>query len=342
MLFAALPLLPSIAFRETEPEIRRSVEVIELTPEEQSRLPELSTAQIDLPPLFNDDPLLLPDANLVPLPAPNQADPPPLPGGFFSEPLFPSFPSASLPSFSLPVSPVPYPPPPAQTPAPRTSPSPQGPLPDLEPADPSPSANVEPNRPDANAEPSNESQIAANGETASPEQTTPTEVPPETTEQWEEQIVQARLAEIQQRREQLALLAPDATATGEGEPLELYTSWFEQAVTWLGNDYQGNNAEAIDIEVAYPEAACLRGLSGAAIVGVLVDEEGKVVEEPAPQLLQGSGYRVFNEKALEAAQAHPFEATGNKQAYQVRMKFEYSPDNCQSEENPEQVSSLWR
>lgn len=325
LLFALLPLLPDAAFTDTEPEIRRSVEVVELTPEEQSRLPEFSDTQIELPPLFND-PLLLPDANLLPLPEPGQTTPPP--GGFFSDSLvFPPLPSASIPSFSLPVPPAPPPTISIPTPRPSLAPAPQ--------VSASPSVTPSSEQPPANTEQPDNS-IAANSETAAPEaspQVSPTEPPPQANEQWREELVQARLAEIRRLRQQLALLAPDATATGEGEPLERYTVWFEQAVTWLGDDYQGENAEIIDIEVPYPEIACARGLSGAAIIGVLVDAEGNIVEDPAPELLQGAGYRIFNEKALEAAQAHPFEATGSKQAYQVRMKFEYKSDSCP--ENPE-------
>ncbi|NJR66710.1 MAG: hypothetical protein HC772_17590 [Leptolyngbyaceae cyanobacterium CRU_2_3] len=53
-----------------------------------------------------------------------------------------------------------------------------------------------------------------------------------------------------------------------------------------------------------------------------------VTDPVPPAILQGSGVVLFNQKALEAATAHQYPATGAKKAYQVQIKFEYNPGQC--------------
>jgi outer membrane biosynthesis protein TonB len=131
-------------------------------------------------------------------------------------------------------------------------------------------------------------------------------------------------------------LAPDATGTdetgsGENSPLSRYNKWLLAAVEWLGNDYDGKTRiEQVEIDDApYPEAACLRELSSDAVIGVVVDAEGKVVPDPVqPEILKGAGVVLFNQKALEVAATRQYQATGKKKAYRVLVKFEYSQEKC--------------
>jgi hypothetical protein len=117
-----LPFLSNAAFSDAEPEIRRAVDLIELTPEEQSRLPDMA-APITLPPLFQDS---LPDMSLLPVPDPTT--PPPPPRGFLAEPLFPrSF--ASPETFQIPAVP---PAPPVSPPSPTAPAQPASPAPTAE------------------------------------------------------------------------------------------------------------------------------------------------------------------------------------------------------------------
>ena len=98
VLFALWPLLPNSALRSSEPDIKEPVGIVQLTPEEQGRLPDISTAPPELPAIARQP---LPDQfaplgqtqpfNLSPLP--NQSVPP----NFSSS--FPPYVPPTLPPF---------------------------------------------------------------------------------------------------------------------------------------------------------------------------------------------------------------------------------------------------
>jgi TonB family protein len=323
LLFVVLPLLPDSTLKAREPDIKSTVELVELTPEEQTRLPEISNAPLELPPIAQEP--LPSDPNqfsLNPLPTP------PAPSSFS---LFPDIPTtSSIPAPPIiifpdapparPVVPQPIPSNPSTPSTPSTrSPAVQSPQPSgLSAAPTNPADGERPSTTD------NQPFVPNSSPTASPEDSNSQPAPRRPS------INDEILARRNQIAQQLAQLEPDETGTGGTDvSRNRYIDWFEEAVSWLGKDYDEKNAEQIELEVPYPEAACLRGLSGTAIVGVVVNADGKVVTDPVPpELLQGSGYRIFNQEALDAAAEHQFEPTGKKKAYQVEVEFEYAKDKC--------------
>lgn len=77
----------------------------------------------------------------------------------------------------------------------------------------------------------------------------------------------------------------------------------------------------------YPMDACYAKPEGAAAVGVLVDPEGKIVEDQLT-ILQSSGYKAFNEAALAHVKEMPFEGTGEYQQILLPFEFRYSEETC--------------
>jgi TonB family protein len=295
ILWLFLPLLPISPVELEEPEIRGSVQVLELTPEEMTRLPDLPDTEIPAQPQTPSNPLPYtlqpmpnPFSNRLPTPlppAPRFRDP----SNIFVPPLLPPIPPRSSVTRRLPQQPQ-------QRPAPRpTLPIfPRGGLaPSIEPttpASPTPGASPTPSA------------------TATPTQ------PAISMEQM-----------IAQQRE---LLTYNADGTTADSALQSYTAWFGEAVKLLGEDWDEENAKRIDITAPYPRVACLNKLEGTTVVGAVVDEEGKLLEELPLTLIQSSGYPLFNQAALDLVKDYAFEATENKQVYQMNVAFKFNADTC--------------
>ncbi|MBI4780203.1 MAG: hypothetical protein HY785_02650 [Oscillatoriophycideae cyanobacterium NC_groundwater_1537_Pr4_S-0.65um_50_18] len=324
LMFALLPLLPSAVLDTGEPEIKQSVEVVELTPTEESRLPEISNSLIELPPIAQQPLPSQFNYSLNPLPDPSTLELPPYTG-------YPSTSTSSDPirdflrqystAEPLPVSP--YPPAPPSTPPAPSQPAIPSSTPTGDRPQPSPSAS--PNSPQATpSTPS--STAAAQPETSQPQ---PRSI---------DEIRQAQTDRIRQRREEISQLATDDTGIGNGAISANLSTWSEVAGAWLDGDAQKFNQinfkEPIEVEAVYPEAACplQADLPAEQLpwVGVLVDADGKVVNETGkrPQILRGSKYRIFNRQAIEDAIAHRFEATGEKEAYVLQLNYDYKPEAC--------------
>lgn len=310
LLFALLPLLPGDALKDNPPDLQRSVDLVELTPEEQQRLPDFQDQlPIELPSIAQTPPQPPSDLFTLP-PLPSETLPPLAPP--FANPL-------PLPSF--PIFPVLPPPRPLQIPVPTTPRSPQAnpaPSPQASPAaaSPQPSATPAPNA-SPGAEPSQTAENAApENPTASPQPS-------------------AREQLIARQRELRELYAYNPEGTSNEAFRESGTSWLEQVSTGLGDDWnedaQKNLApsKVVELSGAYPRAACPRRLSAAVMLGVVVDGEGKLVQEPVPPtVLQSSGYRILNQLAIEAVAAHEFEASGKRLPYYVRVLFEPNNEVC--------------
>ncbi|MBF2074310.1 MAG: energy transducer TonB [Synechococcales cyanobacterium C42_A2020_086] len=318
LLFLALPLLPSAGLKATEPEIKQSVAMVELTPEEQQRLPDFSTLPpLDLPPL--NEPARPPAADLFslsPLPQPPSAQLPP-PGSLFTPPPLPLF----IPSI----------PPPPRT---QTFQIPLAPAPTLAP---SPQATPEetPAAEEQTSPQPNETEVVATPE--APEATPSPSPQPEALQQTREEQLQARVNEIRSRREQLNQIAPDESGMTESAMHDNFRDWWQTAANWVSQDQDINelNLEKVTlIEGVYPEAACILRQSTNAVVAVLVDSEGRVVSENgyAPKLIRGSGYRIFNQEAIEQAQTHTFEPTNKNEARFVQVNFIFSEEACPEQE----------
>ncbi len=321
LIFLALPLLSYTAVQPEEPEIRRPVEVVELTPDEQKRLPDFSSLppielpSITPPPKLGSD--LFSQSDL------------PKPSGSSVSPSFPSndslltplpifipppAPITDIPTFTIPITPLPRStapkPAPAPSPAPQTSqsasPSPT-PSPDAAPS-PAPTVAVEP--PPAGAE--------------SP-QPQATESPQPRTQ---EQIQQDLVARQQELRE---LYTYNPSGTRQGDAQSSFAAWFYEDLKKTGDDFDRRKEEKVTLD--YPKIACPLKQSRFAVVGLMVDPENKIVGEP--KILQSSGYRLFNQAALDAVKDMAFEnTTGDdktakvEQLHLVTVNFEYSEDVC--------------
>lgn len=314
LLLAALPLLANTSLSADEPEIRRPVPVVELTPEEQRRLPDFTTSPpLELPPITqapaqSNDPFP-PTSPRLPGPSSSSSSllAPPVP-------LFvpPPLPVTEIPSFSIPfptlssrptrpVVPPPSPlPKPAQSPSASPAPSPApsaSPQPSAQPS-PSPTVAVEPG-PDAAA-------------TASPSPTVRTQ----------EQIREDLVARQQELR---ALYTYNAAGTTVGDANVAFADWFYQTLSKQDEDY--DKLQQAKITLSYPRVACPLKQTRSAVIGVVVDADNKIVADP--KIIQSSGYALFNQEALKAVQAHTFEnTTGAEQPYLMTVTFEYSEEVC--------------
>lgn len=310
LLFLALPFLPYAAMKATEPEIQRSVDMVELSPEEQKRLPEFTTlAPIELPPI--KDPPKTDNSGLFSLNTPPKA--PSNSSSSFSD----SFlaPPPTLPIFIPPL------PPPSQIPSftiqipktpPRTIPSQPAPTPQAtQTPDPSPSAAPSETAPSVAVEPGPESP-----------QPDAAAAQPSPTARTEEQIRQDLVARQQELRE---LYTYNPSGTSEGDANVAFTDWFYQQ---LGKDGEAfDKVKQEEVTVDYPRQACPLKQSRRAVVGVVIDAENKIVGEP--KVLQSSGYRLFNQEALKVIESYEFNnSTGGEQTYLLGVKFEYSEDVC--------------
>ena len=318
-LFTLLPLLPYAALKTEVPEVKRSVGLVQLTPEEQARLPDFSTVpEIQLPSIAQA-PVPQPRSDFSALPPiPDPSTLPPLPSSpSFINPLpIPSFPIFIPPppqtTTQIPIPQTPASPSPSPNPSPSPSPS-SSTLPSVNPGNPELPSQPQTNQPET---------TAVNPQPSPQPSSTPQPSP-------REQLI----ARQQELRRQYTY-NPEGTSSEAA--LESYTGWLENAVQWLGADWdRQGKAKEVKLVGDYPRTACVRKLSGAAIVGVLVDEQGKVVEEPEPPtLLQSSGYPIFNDRALQAAVNYEFEVTGKKQAYQVLVEFDGN-QACPNTASPE-------
>lgn len=317
LLFVALPLLPYTELKATEPDIREPVEVVELTPEEQKRLPEFSSLPpMELPNIQNPPPPSDSDLfSFSTLPKPPASSLSPSPDSLFVPPPLPIFippaPPAPVPSFSIQI--------PTAPPLRPATPAPQTATPS-----PSPSATAE-----SEAEETPDVAVEEGPESPQPEQAEQTEQPETeiaaspSPARSEEQIQQDLIARQQELRE---LYTYNASGTSVEDANTSFLDWFSQT---MGREYADGDSKPNQQEVSseYPKLACPLKQSRNAVVGVAVDADNQIASEP--KILQSSGYRLFNQEALKVAESYTFENTsGEKQLYLLRVNFEYNEEVC--------------
>lgn len=127
--------------------------------------------------------------------------------------------------------------------------------------------------------------------------------------------------QLEQRRQafrNLITYNPAGTTAERDVVTANFGNWLAQARQNSGNPELMWEKQAI--AASYPDAARSLKLQGTALVGVLVNAEGKLMGEP--QLFQSSGYPILNQAALEAVKQHEFAAAGTVKAYSVEIRFE--------------------
>ena len=113
-----------------------------------------------------------------------------------------------------------------------------------------------------------------------------------------------------------------------------FSTWSAAVNSWLeGNEQkirQGTWRKPRAVNGIYPKPACPLQPKQPVLIGVLVDGKGKVTNEVGkrPQLVQGSGFAVFNRQAIEEAAVASFEPTGEKEAYLVQFNYEATAETC--------------
>ncbi len=86
----------------------------------------------------------------------------------------------------------------------------------------------------------------------------------------------------------------------------------------------------------YPKAACDDQLQGTSVVEVLVDADGKPIEQ---QIIEGAGDSAFDEQAQQDIESLNFEnQTGETKRYLANVEFKYDKDFCQQSNQPESSS----
>lgn len=317
LLFIGLPLLPYAAITAREPEIQKPVEMVELTPEEQQRLPDFSTLPpIELPQITNppqpDDSDLF-SFSTLPKPPTNSLSP--SPDSLFTPPPLPIFippaPPAPLPSFSIQIPTAPAPAAPSSpAPAPEATAPQRSPLPSVEPEEiPDVAVETGPESPQPEQSDQTETEVAAS---------------PSPTARTQDQILQDLVAEQQALREPYTY---NPSGTSVEEASVSFFDWFSQAMGRVFEQGKDRLPNPQEVTSEYPKLACPLKQSRNAVVGVAVDADNQIVSEP--KILQSSGYRLFNQEALKLAETYAFEnSSGDKQVYLLRVNFEYSEDVC--------------
>ena len=279
---------------------RREVSLIELTPEQESRLPNLYP-QLDIPEIPNTP---LDSA------APPFALPPSLTPGIEGLPPLPPIIIPSPPNFNIP----PFPPiPTTDIRLPPIGDSSSLPLPPpLESLD---------------------SEIQQETKTPTTAPSTPTtpkteEKPPQAAPKPEtkpqpspEQIAAKRQQNLQQKiRRVSSSLQKRETGTTDEDARKNYVAWL--------NEVKAIEPEALAIEGIYPRDACIRKLEGTSVYGVVTDAQGKVV---ALDLIKGAKYPIFNEQASKDISDRTFNNNTQKpKPYRVTVNYKYDAEICPS------------
>jgi outer membrane biosynthesis protein TonB len=276
--------------------IKREVSIIELTPEQQARLPDLepqvnipelpntpldsSTQPFDLPPSINPSFGNFP--NLPPIDLPPPPD--------FDISSFPPFPSTDIKL------------PPIGDLSDLPSPPPLDSLPDLPPKSPATKPTTE--KPPTNPLPT----------PTSPPETKQSETPPQVTAARRQQSLNKNLRSLS------SSLQKQQTGTTDDDARKNYVAWL--------SEIKDVKPEGLAIDGTYPRDACIRKLAGTSVYGVIVGTEGKVV---AVDLIKGAQYPLFNEQAIQDIRDRKFANKTNKpKPYQVTVNYEYDAETCPS------------
>jgi hypothetical protein len=312
LLWVVLPILP-ISSNTPEQE-RRTVQLVELTPEELGRVPQFTQPQN----LFPNNPI---QGNILP-PSSPLTQPAPLP-----PPIDPSL------LYPLPITP----PPNIWSPLPNTF-------------DPRPELNqkpitrkIEPERTDDKPAPKpNNEETAKN----TPNSTTPTPKPTETTEPKPEETTKptppvrpeklspekiAQLRQEAQKQVQQKVGYNPGRQTNDNKVynnnIQAFTPYFEELVKKIPKDQQLEEEKYSPEKISfYPEEACPYKLNGDVEIWALVKPNGEV--EGEPQIARYSAFGLLDDAALNYVRGTTFKASDKYEIRQFRFEFKPSEAVC--------------
>ena len=328
----------------------RNVNLIELNPLEQSRLPSLDSSLSSLPGLPN---LNSSSSSLPPLPAMDgihNSTLPPLPS-VSSLPPLPSLPAlpplSSLPSVNI------YSPPVASIPSLGRLPIPRN-FPTSTPSLPSPPSV--PTLPENNNLPrqTNNQQLQPyfdpyqDNLTLDRLRNSPLSASQQAQEQLNNSLArtpepngqspideQRRQQLRWEMRERLRSLEADKSNTSNEEAMRNQVDWLARvqktnpnALNELNQPNQGSRGiTTVNLTGNYPATACSRQLAGTAVYGVTVDAQGRLSSEP--QLIKSAGFPIFNQQGAREVRLTRFNnPSGESRIYQVRVSFAPNPEVC--------------
>lgn len=341
LFWIVLPVLP-LSSKTAESDKQQPVKVVELSPSEQSRLPEFSANAF--PSNLNLG------ANALP--------PVSLPANSSQTDLFPFLPPPQQPSTQLPPStsaPLynfsPITPPPPATSWSFSSPldlsrSKNLPLQEATPPAPNPNPGLKATpKPEPKAETSpfpTAIPVLPSGPLSlsleSPNPTTTPSIPPEPSASSSanssestgrpKKIPQSAIAYQQEKiKEYREKYARNNANTTEPELRANLSSWINSAKEEYKGDSLADQWEKKDeITSLYPQSACPAKLQGTAVIGLVVAPEGQPAGEP--RVLLSSGYKLLDETALNYVKTTPLQGNGKNQPTIFPFKFEYSADRC--------------
>ena len=312
--------------------IRETVPTIELTPQEQSRLPnltpELNIPELNQTPLSEDispfalspsipnNPNLFSDLPPVPLP------PPP-----------PSLAVPNVPPVQIPLPPLqslpPIPPPlPSLPPLPSTDIKlpPIGdtsslPLPPPVPSAPVDSTDKPVSPPTTKAPKQPTPPEAKKPEAKKPNQKPPTPSAKPKPKPSPTQIAAQRQQKLNQGIRTLSSsLQKNTAATTNEEARKNYVAWL--------SIIRAVEPEELTIEGTYPRDACIRRLEATSVYGALVNAQGEVTDL---ELIKGSEYPIFNKQASQDISLLKLANNTEKiKPYHIIVNFKYDPEICPS------------
>ena len=308
--------LPTLKFNDDDAG-QREVSVIELSPEQQSRLPDLypqiKTPDINNLPSIDDSEPAAPFA-IPPSLIPGIGDPAKLPPVAIPPP--PNFNLPSLPpitDITLPpigdLSKLPLPP-------------------EINPQD----FKVDPSKlPPADAEKPTEkptSKIEQPPQLVKPSQTAavqpeqkPTKKPQVSPGPTSQEIAATKAADSQRRMSNLRQsLKKNEIGTTDEDARKNYIAWLAKV--------KEIEPKSIEVKGTYPRTACIRRLKGTSVYGVVVDATGKVV---ALDLIKGAKYPIFNQQAKEEIKNSILDNdTERPKPYRITVNYEYDAEICPS------------
>ncbi len=308
IIWAVAPLLP--AGQSPEVDTSRQVSVVELSPNEQLRLPDFANPQITFPPL--SAPSQQPITKAAPTPSAQSPSSPAFNDPLYNFPIIQPPPAVVWPSLDLPTI---FDPPKRVVTRTVTPPTKE------------PPKKVEPdktNSPNSTQSPTPTETQSPTAEASPPAQVRPDKIPPAALQRLEElqkQYRQERLAQQPNQSgspttqsEAFAKINPWVMQIAETEKVAPEVLW--QAFTKPKKDNlvvacPGNCAEKVAKLPATPSFV------------VFVDPKGKIIKPPVQVT---TGDKDLDQAALD--QLQKFEATipatGNYQTYQLRVQFEES------------------
>ena len=116
-------------------------------------------------------------------------------------------------------------------------------------------------------------------------------------------------------------VTPDQNNTTNDEYRRNFFDWLVQnnQPQWKSVNIQGN----------YPKEACTQKLKGITSIGIAVNADGKPMSEP--RLLKSAGYTIFDRQAQQDVKSRSFDNQTNQQTlFLVTVEFDYKEESCKA------------